>query len=223
MKIATWNIERLKHHAQLDSIIDLINEQQADIFILTETDSRVQSSNYKHTITTPPLHQLRPGYYKPTENRITIQTNYEIIGQHPTYDPYTSLCVELKTPAGNMIVYGTIIGIYGNRHTSFMEDLSHQIADIDRLSVHQNFCLAGDYNLSFGDNYYFTTAGRNDIETCFEKNNLNLLTRYEAKCIDHIAISDSITRRYRVAVDEWNQSKDLSDHKGIYVSLSPLA
>ena len=41
MKIATWNVERLKHKKQLDQIQGLCNSIKADILVLTETDKRL--------------------------------------------------------------------------------------------------------------------------------------------------------------------------------------
>ena len=37
MKIATWNVERLKHQTSLDKMISAIEAVQADILVLTET------------------------------------------------------------------------------------------------------------------------------------------------------------------------------------------
>ena len=41
MKIATWNVERLKHIAALDAIQSICNSLDADILVLTETDERL--------------------------------------------------------------------------------------------------------------------------------------------------------------------------------------
>ena len=41
MRIATWNIERLKHIAQMDEICALLDKAKADILVLTETDTRI--------------------------------------------------------------------------------------------------------------------------------------------------------------------------------------
>ena len=41
MRIATWNIERLKHIAQMDEICALLDKANADILVLTETDARI--------------------------------------------------------------------------------------------------------------------------------------------------------------------------------------
>lgn len=44
MKIATWNIERLRHQKKLEEITSVCERVGADILILTETDTRVQLS-----------------------------------------------------------------------------------------------------------------------------------------------------------------------------------
>ena len=219
MKIATWNIERLKHKSDIVRINSVLDELKADILVLTETDNRVELKNYRFSIQTPRLKEIQPDYYLESENRITIYTNYEIIKQHETYDKYTSLCVELKTERGNITVYGTIIGIFGNRNKNFKTDLSQQINDYKKLSQEKNFCFIGDYNISFSDNYYFTNNGRNELNKVFRECRLNLLTRERRECIDHIAISEDFTTNLETEIGEWNLDKKLSDHKGIYVEL----
>ena len=41
MKIATWNVERLRHKKQLDQIQGLCDGIHADILVLTETDKPI--------------------------------------------------------------------------------------------------------------------------------------------------------------------------------------
>ena len=219
MKIATWNVERLKHKSKLDRIHFLIDELNADILVLTETDERIKPSNFKYRIDTPKLTEIEPEYYVETENRISIFTNYEIVKQFETYDKYTSLCVELKTEFGNLKVYGTIIGIYGNRNENFNIDLTKQIEDFENLSKENNLCVIGDYNISFADNYYFTNFGRDELNKSFDKNNLELVTRPKEQCIDHVAISKSFIENTQKEIVEWNEDKKLADHKGIYIEL----
>jgi len=218
MKIATWNIERLKHKSDVAIINSTLAGLKADILVLTETDNQV-AANYKFSIQTPKLKEVQPKFYLESENRIKIYTNYEIIRQHETYDKYTSLCVELETELGTLFVYGTIIGIYGNRHKSFNANLAEQISDCQKLSKGKNFSIIGDYNISFADNYYFTNNGRNELKNLFKECNLNLLTRDKTECIDHIAISDNFIANMEIEIWEWNLDKKLSDHKGIYVEL----
>lgn len=177
MRIATWNIQRLKHISDIVQINSILDGLKADILVLTEADSRVDSANYKFCIRTPKPIEFGPNYYLESETRLTICTNYEIVKQHETYDKYTSLCVELKTELGVLIVYGTIIGILGNRDKNFKTDLFKQISDYENLSKEKNFCLIGDYNITFADNYYFTNNGRNELNKVFKDCKLNLLTR----------------------------------------------
>jgi endonuclease/exonuclease/phosphatase family metal-dependent hydrolase len=220
MKIATWNIERLKHKASLNLIMLACEQANADILVLTETEVAVKL-NYRYCFQTPKLIGLEPTYYQPTENRVSIFTNYECVKHHPTYDEYTALCVELETERGNLLVYGTIIGIYGNRHRSFEEDLAKQLADIESLSSgNQNLCVIGDFNCSFADNYYYTKSGRTAITEAFAKNQLALLTKNTPECIDHIAVTDKFVTHDTIHIEEWNTDKKLSDHRGIMVSLT---
>ena len=216
MRIATWNIERLRHKNKIQEIIDNCEQANADILVLTETDSRV-ALNYEYCISTKP--PKKKDYYNPTETRVTIYTKYEIVERHATYDEHTAVCAELKTEKGNLIVYGTVIGIFGNRHNSFMPDLRCQVNDIERLAKEKNVCIAGDFNCSFADNYYFTKDGRAALDDVFARNEIALLTREQPDCIDHIAVSNSFITGLTTEISEWNLDKTLSDHKGIFVEL----
>lgn len=220
MQIATWNVERLKHKRDLDSILAACYQAKADILVLTETDSRVHL-DYPYYFQTQYLAERKPSFYQPTETRVSIFTRYRCVRQHPTYDNYTSLCVELETERGNLLVYGTIIGVYGNRLPPFKDDLMRQCVDFSRLAASgTSLCICGDYNLSFSDNYYFTNWGRGTIRQTFSKHGIKLLTSGQLECIDHIAISERFAAAASIEVEEWNEDKKLSDHKGIAVRLS---
>jgi len=219
MKIATWNVERLKHKSKLEEIISISEELSADILVFTETDERIIPSNFKNRIDTPKLTEIDAENYVETENRVSIFSNYKIVGQLETYDKYTALCVELETELGNLKIYGTIIGIYGNRNENFNIDLIKQIEDIEKLSKFGNLCVIGDYNISFADNSYFTNHGRNEMNKSFESNNLELVTRQRKECIDHIAISKKVLESKNIEIVEWNENKKLSDHKGISATI----
>lgn len=219
MIIATWNVERLKHRTSLERIKAECEQIGADILVLTETDQRLHP-DFKYCYETPLLAAIQPDFYAPTENRVSIYTNYPCVRQHETSDAATSLCVELETERGNLLVYGTIIGIYGNRHPSFKEDLRRQADDISRLSrLGDGFCICGDFNCSFADNYYFTKLGRSILlETCAQ-NDIRLLTESVPECIDHVAVSAAFVNNSTIHIAEWNLDKSLSDHKGIAVTL----
>ena len=222
MKIATWNVERLEHRKSLDEIITICKSLQADILVLTENDDAIKP-NYKyccHTPTPPPFDRdgSAPITYESSEHRVSIYTNYPIKCQHETYDKYTALCLEKKKKKGNILVYGTIIGIHGNRRPSFEEDLKKQITDFNRFNEEgYNLCICGDYNCSFSDNYYFTHSSRNLITKTFTKCNIQLVTAGCWHGIDHIAISKKFIGENPVLISEFHTEKRLSDHKGVSV------
>ena len=224
MRIATWNVERLKHYKDMERLLSEIEKIGADILVLTETDERLHP-DYPYCYKTPLLQEIRPEYYKSTENRVSIYTKYKCVREYPTYDRYTAICVELETEYGNLLVYGTIMGILGNRDKTFLSDLKKQMEDITGLSKEgKRICILGDYNLTFGDNYYYTKAGREAVQKCFDENGVFLLTGHRSECIDHIAVSDGFMHDEKlsvVSVDEWNIDRSLSDHKGTVVEISP--
>lgn len=51
MRIATWNVERLKHKKELDKILFEIQWAKADILVLTESDEQIHPDYtcYFHT------------------------------------------------------------------------------------------------------------------------------------------------------------------------------
>ena len=232
MRIATWNVERLRHRKSIDKILSAIEGVQADILVLTESDKRI-IPKYRYGFHTPKLHNAPSDYrmsgrykdctvtdvYNSTENRVSIYTNYPCVKQYKTYDKYTSLCVELETPAGNLLVYGTIIGIIGNRDESFKQDLLLQVKDYEQLAKTGNICICGDFNCSFADKYYFTNFGRNTLLSSFDHNNISLLTGKQTECIDHIAVSKNFVGSSNIRISEWNLDKMLSDHKGIVAEI----
>jgi exonuclease III len=219
--IATWNIERLKHKRGLPLMIELSKQVSADIFVLTETDSSLDL-DYKHCFRTATPNDGTVAY-RSTENRVAIYTNFDCVERHKTFNEQTAICVELLTDdSENLLVYGTVMGVYGNRHENYKTDLRLILSDIDRLaSTGKHLCVCGDFNCSFSDNYYYTKDGRIALEEMLERNKLQLLTRKQGECIDHIAISSKFigASTSTITVKEWNHDKKLSDHKGIYVKL----
>ena len=79
--------------------------------------------------------------------------------------------------------------------------------------------ICGDFNCSFADNYYYTKHGRDSLLASLSNNGLSLLTKEQSECIDHIAITSECVGDAVINVEEWNEDKRLSDHKGIAVSI----
>lgn len=218
MRIATWNVERLKHRGDIEQIRQCCVDVKADILVLTETDSRLEL-HFSNRYSTPSAKEAMPDMYALTENRVSIFSNFPIVRTIETFDKYTAGCVELETNRGKLIVYGTIMGIFGNREKFYKVDIRKQIEDIKIISGQGNICVAGDYNCSFSDNYYYTKEGRGSIIEAFSEVGVTILTSERPECIDHIAVSKDFVCGAEVLVDEWNYDKSLSDHKGIVVEM----
>jgi len=217
MKIATWNLERpTKNSKRLTSILELLKTTDADILILTETNGCIQLENY-HVFHSD---ELSDGDYKAGEKRVSIHSIYPIIKQINTGRNDTSICVVLQTPTGELAVYGTVIGIHGNRRKSFTEDLDLQLNDIHKIGKLYPLCIAGDFNISFSDNYYFTKNGRDKLNETFKQIHQTNLTAEIPQNIDHIVLSNSfLGSRQTHHTQVWNIDKKLSDHIGVAVTI----
>ena len=228
MTIATWNLECLKHKKNLYLVLEEINKVNADILILTEYDEQVEL-DYPYQLATEFIaeeifNEKSKVVYKPTERRMKIFSRFEIVRQFETYNNNTSLCVELKTPKGNLIIYGTIIGIFGNRHKNFNEDLALQIEDYKRLGKDNNFCVAGDFNISFSDGHYFTKQGRDSLKEVFQELDMQIPTASIENNIDQIAISNQFLQNIIPTRGCWNEDTKntippLSDHMGVWINV----
>lgn len=218
MKIATWNIERpTKTGTRIQHLINCLKEIDADILILTESHEGISLGddyNYFHTDI------LKETFYKEGEKRTSIYSKYPLIDTQPTFRADTSICTKLKTPYGDLAVYGTVIGINGNRRKSFDADLVKQLEDFEKISANENLCIGGDLNMSFSDNYYYTQEGRLKLNNSFNKLKLTNLTAGLPENIDHIIISDAFMKGKFVKISEWNRDKKLSDHIGVCVTIT---
>ena len=221
MKIATWNIDRLKSKKNIIPIMECIQKIDADILILTEYNSILELPFYEYRITTEQLPES-PYHYKDSERRVAIFSKFPIKKSFKTYDSQTSCCVELETNFGNLIVYGTVVGIIGNTGPYFKTDLIKQTEDISTISKFENFCYAGGLNISFSDNYYFTKFGRDIFLECFERNQLTNLTESLSENIDHIILTEIFATQFKSEITEWNSDKILSDHKVICIELKKI-
>lgn len=215
MKIATWNVERPIRTTQIEKIEEVLSKLDPDILVLTETNDRINIGDSYSVFHTTEL----PGdFYKPGERRASIYSKYPSGGSIATYDPRTALCVKLDTPLGELCVYATVIGVYGNRHEGFEEGLDKQINDFKSISQVDQLCIAGDLNMTFADNYYFTKSGRNKLLQEFEELQLQITTANIPHNIDHIVLPAQLATRARQP-EQFIEAKVLSDHMGVCVSI----
>lgn len=217
MRIATWNIERLKHRKRLPEIIAQLNEVAADILILTEADEAVKLPQYEHMYMSRNVESHH--IFTHSEHEVIVYTSFKDLGTERTSDGMSSMCDIFETPFGPLAVYGTVIGKYGNRRPCFKVDLVNRIDDFDWISREYPMCIAGDFNISFSDNYYFTHHGRDTLNQSFKDYGLVNLTAHLPEAIDHIVVSKAIVKDKQITVGEWNLDKSLSDHKGVFVDI----
>lgn len=143
----------------------------------------------------------------------------KVLDAYPTFRNDTSICIELETPFGRLIVYGTVAGIQGNRRKDFMEDLRQQIKDLRRIGLlNKPLCYAEVMNISFSDNY-FTYSGRSLMQATFSELALSVTTLEVPQSIDHIVISDGYLKGKNVTCSTRNHDKKLSDHIGVAIKI----
>ena len=112
MKTINFNIERLLILSKLKPIIQLIKSYDADLIVLTETNSTLidLGEDYFEYNTTPLLrNQDNVNFYREGENRVSIYTKYPIKSIIQTINEFTCLAIEIDTDFGELIIYGTII------------------------------------------------------------------------------------------------------------------
>ncbi len=221
MKILTWNLERLqKNKNQL--ILEKLAEIDADILILTETNSLINPGSNYSSLSTEPLPKDFDGIkYKATEHRTTIWSKYSMHPSFKTFDSNTSVCADIKTPMGLLTVYGTIIGVFGGRGERFNTDIQGQLADFKKLSASENICIAGDFNVTFSGYTYPSHKARETLNDAFRHLSLTNTTAAISDTVDHIVLSENFAKQINSLPETWNGNKKMSDHIGVCITLKP--
>lgn len=233
LKIATWNIARPKQGGRKNNpiILQKIREVDADIWVLTETNSVISPGEGYESAATESI----AGYHAPGENCTTIWSRYPITHRFDTVTPSVAVCVEVELGQGlpNLRVYGTILtwahdGV-GNGEAKVWERhyeaIAQQGEDWSRLSQGVLFCVAGDFNEALGEPFlYGTQKGRDLLALELQRSNLVCMTAGNevGYNIDHICLSTNCA--ISVPVYKWQaireDGKFVSDHSGITVDLS---
>ena len=214
MKIINWNVGRPSKNKG-ERILEKVNKLDADIIILTETNSSMVPQEDYHLVSTKPLTKGFEGIdYKEGEIRTSIWTKYPVVKRYPTYDGNTSVCADIKTESGVLTVYATIIGIFGGTKPPFKQDLESQINDFDGLFPGKQVCIIGDYNITFTGRAYPSLLARQTLNNVFEKFKLTNLTASKTGWVDHIAISSDFIGNKKVSFQNLNKKDELSDHIG---------
>lgn len=219
MRIATWNLQRLekrKNQLILDKLIDI----DADILVLTETNAIIQLDNYTCISTDILPNDFDNIKYRAGENRVSILTKYKPTTQYQTFDSFTTVCTDIETPFGSLAVYGSIIGVFGNRQPRFDNDLNAQLADFKKLFPSRQVCLAGDLNVTFSGQPWPSNKARQTLMEAFNALGLTNTTSNIADTVDHIVLSIDFIKDKQLIIETWNEDKKLSDHVGHVLTLT---
>ena len=151
MEIASWNIQRINQSPDKKrAVIECLKTIDADILVLTETNENIGLSEAYSCYHSSQLSDI----YREGERRVSIYSKYIFLEHLETFRNDTSICLKLRTTFGDLAVYGTVIGIYGNRTKHFNQDLDEQLIDFDKIAKTNNFCICGDLNMSgYGFDY----------------------------------------------------------------------
>jgi len=220
MKIINWNVGRPSKNKD-KKILEELNKRDADILILTETNSSIKPQGKYHEVSTAHLERVTDGVpYKEGEIRTSIWTKYPIIKRYSTYNDNTSVCTDIKTESGVLTVYATIIGILGGTKPPFKKDLEAQLHDFDNIFPGKQVCIVGDYNITFSGHPYPSLSARQTLNDVFQKFNMKNLTSAIMDSVDHITISREILGNKKVSIEIWNEDKKLSDHIGFCATIT---
>jgi exonuclease III len=219
MRIATWNLKRLEKRKN-QQIVDMLGDINADILVLTETNSMIQLDDYNY-ISTELLPANFDGIrYEVGENRVSILTKYKASTLHKTFDSFTTVCTDIETPFGLLTVYGSIIGVFANRQPRFDNDLNGQLADFEKIFRGRQVCFAGDLNVTFSVRPWPSNKARQTLVDAFKNYGLTNTTANIADTVDHIVLSNDFLANKHLEIDTWNTDKKLSDHLGHLLTLT---
>ena len=111
VRIATWNLDHASNGKRpIELQIEQILRINPDILVLTESCQEVDLA----------MHGFRrfscaKNEYGKFCSEILIGPRVRLETQLNTFDETTAVCIQVETPVGEMIVYGTIITYHGDQ------------------------------------------------------------------------------------------------------------
>jgi len=219
MRIATWNLQRLEKRKN-QQVLDKLADINADILVLTETNSIIQLDNYTCISTDLLPTDFDNIKYNVGENRVSILTKYKATTQHITFDRFTTVCTDIETPFGLLTVYGSIIGVFANRQPRFANDLNGQLADFEKIFNGRQVCFTGDLNVTFSGRPWPSSKARQTLMETFKSYRLTNTTANIADTVDHIVLSSDFIENKHLEIETWNADKKLSDLVGHLLTLT---
>ena len=240
MKIATWNVQRPRARTpeRRDRLRSLMQAQDADVWVLTETtESLAPSDGFSASFSKTSDRPETPG-----ERWVGIWSRFPIIEQFAVRDSARSTAVRVQAGAQHLIVFGTVLpwvgstwrGITDAGGAAFLAAVALQCEDWRELRTnypHDALLVLGDFNQSFSPKHYYgSRAKRAGLTAALASVGLRVATgtphdpvpdHSPARAsIDHIAVPDA-PEWANLAVQSWPREAKpptgLSDHFGISI------
>lgn len=244
LRIATWNLERpsLRGHTRNPRLLSRLLATDADLWVLTETNRAIALDGYA-ALASPSV----AGYHRDGENFTTLWSRWPILQALPTFNPALAVCAEIASPAGPLIVFGTII-TYANdpgplktarRGEEHRKSIDAHAADWQALRQRfpdHHFCVAGDFNQSRdGSGWYADAESVDKLSAALRQSALHCVTDTDMRAagllhsrasVDHICLSEPLAARVS-HLGAW-EGRDhdglrMSDHNGVVIDIrSPV-
>lgn len=243
MRIATWNVERVKPKGWKIAPAQRrrMAEVDADIWILTETHVDHSPGPGYDVVHTPAIPERRPA----DERWVGIWSRYPIA---PITDPLPrgrgTLATLVSTPSGDYIIYGCVIA-WANEpfladgspatmwraHAETIAQIDHDLELIRDRHRSMPIIIGGDFNQDRDDSgWYGTNAVRQQLTDVLDRHRLACVTDFDVVAaglldnhhlVDHICVPLSLAERATVICWEILDENGvrLSDHPTVAVDL----
>lgn len=244
LRIGTWNVQYGVGAEKNRRRRALLDERNADIWILTETNDNLDLSDAYEAVHSD--HRYLPSA---GGRWVTVWTRLPIVGDQPTQDTGRTVAVHLDGGHhGPVCVFGTVLPwqhdngpnspTAASGWSEFYRVTPLQGAEWRALRMSypsSTLVVAGDLNQNLGGpHYYGTNRGRAVLREELTKASLECLTEAEQFAaglltyppIDHICLSAPAGRGFEAAVEGWNKTTPdgsvLSDHSGVLADIRIL-
>ncbi len=234
----------MRHASQTDDVAHQIRETDADIWILAETDESIDLSATHSAYATPSV----AGYHQRGEHWVTVWSRW---GGNTvdTVDSRVSVCVDVPSPVGSLLVYGTVLPYHADRGPDrasrywqqHYQAINSQGADWRRLRGgldQRAVCLAGDLNQSRDGRgwprrqWYGTREGRDLLGARLLDADLQCMTDVDfveagdlvhRSTVMHVCLTKELSSRVkdrRAWFKNDKSARPVSDHNGVHVDIA---
>lgn len=243
LRIGTWNLERpsLRSWKKLPRQRARIEELAADVWVLTETRASISPGDGWHGLHTPPTPRRAEDR---DERYVSLWSRWPV--EPTSVEPHQrgSVAGLVRTPAGRLLVYGTVIawandkGEHGEhrmwqRHAEEIQRQGQEWQQLRDEYPGVPLVVAGDFNQDRdGSGWYGTHHVREMLTVALTAAGLVVVTDadvvqaglYDHNLVDHVAISTDLLAHHTTAMTVLHRDHEdgthLSDHPTVVVDLT---